>query len=179
MIDTTLAKRYAKALVEIGEEKKTLDKFLQDLADLAQLMETSKDFREVLMNPVFPREEKKKVADLILKKLGTDRMVTNFVHLLIDRKRIDQLPGIFTAFGDEVDEIRGITRGEVTSSKALGRDQVDQVTAVLSRISGKQVRLTTKVDPSLIGGLVAKVGDTVLDGTIRTQLNQLKESLKG
>lgn len=179
MIDTTLAKRYAKALVEIGEENKTLDKFLQDLADLAQLMETSRDFREVLINPVFPKEEKKKVADLILKKLGTDQMVTNFVNLLIDRKRIDQLPGIHTAFSNEVDEIRGITRGEVTSAKALKPDEVEQVTEVLSRISGKRVRLAAKVDPALIGGLVAKVGDMVLDGTIRTQLNQLKESLKG
>jgi len=179
VIETTLAKRYAKALVGIGEERDALDKYGRDLADLAQLMETSRDFREVLENPVFPREEKKRVAGLILDKLGTDVMVRNFVNLLIDRKRINQLLGIEKAFGSEVDEIRGITRGEVSSAIALDAGALDRITASLSKMTGKMVILTPTVDPSLIGGLVAKVGDTVLDGTIRTQLNQLKESLKG
>ena len=106
-------------------------------------------------------------------------MVINFVNVLIDRKRIDQLAGIETAFRGKVDEIRGITRGEVTSAEPLAKDELERVTDALSKISGKQVLVTTKVDPSLIGGLVARVGDMVFDGTIRTQLNQLKESLKG
>lgn len=179
MIDTTLAKRYAKALVEIGVEREALDKYGRDLADLARLMETSGDFREVLENPVFPREEKKRVAGVILDKLGIDPMTRNFVNLLIDRKRIDQLVGIEKAFRSEVDEIRGITRGEVSSATALDDGELNRITAALSKITGKTVILTPTVDPSLIGGLVAKVGDMVFDGTIRTQLNQLKESLKG
>jgi F-type H+-transporting ATPase subunit delta len=179
VIDTTLAKRYAKALVEIGVEREALDKYGRDLADLARLMETSGDFREVLENPVFPREEKKRVAGVILDKLGIDPMTRNFVNLLIDRKRIDQLVGIEKAFRSEVDEIRGITRGEVSSATALDDGELNRITAALSKITGKTVILTPTVDPSLIGGLVAKVGDMVFDGTIRTQLNQLKESLKG
>lgn len=179
MIDTTLAKRYAKALVEIGVEREALDKYGRDLADLARLMETSGDFREVLENHVFPREEKKRVAGVILDKLGIDPMTRNFVNLLIDRKRIDQLVGIEKAFRSEVDEIRGITRGEVSSATALDDGELNRITAALSKITGKTVILTPTVDPSLIGGLVAKVGDMVFDGTIRTQLNQLKESLKG
>ncbi len=179
MINTTLAKRYANALVEIGVEKNALDRYAKELATLAELMETSKDFRELLINPVFTKEDKKRIASTILNKLGTDLMVVNFIHLLIDRKRIDQLPGIEKAFRDKVDEIRGITRGEVTSAVKLAEKELGRVTGALSKISGKQVVLTAKVDPSLIGGLVAKVGDMVLDGTIRTQLNQLKESLRG
>ena len=179
MIDTTLAKRYAKALVKIGVERNALDKYGRDLADLAQLMGISKDFREVLENPVFPREEKKRVAGVIFDKLGADPMTRNFVNLLIDRKRIDQLVGIEKAFRYEVDEIRGITRGEVSSAIALDDGELNGITASLSKITGKMVILTPTVNPSLIGGLVAKVGDMVFDGTIRTQLNQLKESLKG
>jgi F-type H+-transporting ATPase subunit delta len=179
VIDTTLAKRYAKALVEIGVERDALDKYGSDLADLAQLMETSRDFREVLENPVFPREEKKRVAGVIFDKLGTDPMTRNFVNLLIDRKRIAQLVGIEKAFRSEVDEIRGITRGEVSSATALDNGELNRITAALSKMTGKMVILTPTVDPSLIGGLVAKVGDMVFDGTIRTQLTQLKESLKG
>ena len=179
MINTTLAKRYAKALVEIGQEKDALDKYGEDLAALCELVATSRDFREVLINPVFTKEDKKRIAGQVLEKIGTDPMVTNFINLLIDRKRIDQLVGIEKAFRERVDSIRGITRGEVTSAEPLAEDQLGRVTQALSLISGKQVLVTTTVDPSLIGGLVAKVGDMVFDGTIRTQLSQLKESLKG
>lgn len=179
MIDTTLAKRYAQALVEIGEERNTLDDYGRDLAALTELMETSKDFSEVLINPVFTKEDKKRIAGSILEKLETDRTVVNFINLLIDRKRIDQLPGIELAFRNAVDEIRGITRGAVTSAEPLDEAQLDRVTGALSEISGKKVVLTAGVDQSLIGGLVARVGDMVFDGTIRTQLSQLKESLKG
>lgn len=179
MIDTTLAKRYAKALVEIGQEKDALDKYGQDLATLSELVRTSRDFREVLINPVFTKEDKKRIAGEVLEKVETDQMVINFVNLLIDRKRIDQLDGIEKAFREEVDEIRGITRGEVSSAEPLDEAQLGRLTDALSQISGKQVLVTAKVDPTLIGGLTARVGDKLFDGTIRTQLSQLKESLKG
>jgi F-type H+-transporting ATPase subunit delta len=106
-------------------------------------------------------------------------MVKNFVNVLVDRERIDQLNGIEAAFRSRVDEIRGITRGEVISAQALEESDLTLVTEALSKMSGKKVLVTTKIDPFLIGGLVARVGDMVFDGTIRTQLNQLKESLKG
>jgi len=179
VIDTTLAKRYATALVEIAQEQNALDKYAADLNALSKLVEESRDFREVLINPVFTKEDKKKIAGPVLQKMGADPMVINFVYLLIDRKRIEQLTGIEKAFRAKVDEIRGITRGQVTSAEPLEQAELAQLTEKLANITGKQVIVTTKVDPSLIGGLVAKVGDMVFDGTIRTQLNQLKESLKG
>jgi F-type H+-transporting ATPase subunit delta len=179
VIDTTLAKRYAKALVEIGEEREALDAYGRDLTVLTEMVASSKDFREVLINPVFPKDDKKKITDSILEKLGTDPMVINFINLLIDRKRIDQLDGIEAAYRQRVDEIRGITRGEVASADPLDEAALDRVGKALSDISGKDVRLTARVDPSLIGGLVAKVGDKVFDGSIRSQLNELKESLRG
>jgi len=179
VIDTTLAKRYAQALVEIGEEQNALDGYGRDLTALTELVAESKDFREVLINPVFPKEDKKKIANSILEKLGTDRMVINFINLLIDRKRIDQLEGIEKAYHQRVDEIRGITRGEVASASPLDDAELDRIRQALSDISGKDVRLSARVDPSLIGGLVAKVGDKVFDGSIRSQLNELKESLRG
>ncbi len=179
MISSTLARRYAKALVEIGQERNALEKYGQDLTNLADLMEASKDFRGVLISPVFTKEDKKRISGEVLKKADTDPMVVNFVNLLIDRKRIDQLPGIDKAFREKVDEINGITRGQVTSAETLDEKEVARVTDALSRISGKKVLVTTSVDPGLIGGLFAKVGDMVFDGTIRTQLQQLKESLKG
>jgi F-type H+-transporting ATPase subunit delta len=179
VINTTLAKRYAKALVAIGTEQNALEKYGEDLADLISMVDASKDFRELLINPVFTKEDKKQIAGQILERMGTDRMVINFVNVLIDRKRIDQLAAIEEAYREQVDNIRGITRGEVTSAEAITEEELDRVTDALSKITGKQVLVTTKVDPYLIGGLVARVGDMVFDGTIRTQLNQLKESLRG
>ncbi len=179
MINTTLARRYAKALIHIGQEQNALDKYGEDLAALTEMVDASKEFRELLINPVFTKEDKKRIAGEILTKMGTDVMVKNFVNVLIDRKRIDQLSGIDKAFRQKVDEIKGITRGAVISADPLSEDELGRVTDALSKISGKQVLVTTEVDPNLIGGLLAKVGDMVFDGTIRTQLNQLKESLKG
>jgi F-type H+-transporting ATPase subunit delta len=179
VIDTALAKRYAKALVAIAQEQNALDKYAQELDALCNLVETSRDFRELLSNPVFTKEDKKSITGQILQKMSADAMVTNFVCLLIDRKRIDQLAGIAKAFREKVDEIRGITRGEVISAEPLAAQDLSRVTATLAEVTGKQVIVTSKVDPSLIGGLVARVGDMVFDGTVRTQLNQLKESLKG
>lgn len=179
MINTTLAKRYAKALVEIGQANNSLEKYGEDLANLSQLMATSRDFREVLINPVFTKEDKKKLAGLILQNAEADPMVINFLNVLIDRKRVDQLEGIEKAYRAKVDALQGITRGEVTSAEPIADKDLNKVVDALSRISGKKVIITTKVEPMLIGGLVAKVGDMVLDGTIRTQLNQLKTSLKG
>jgi len=179
VIDTTLAKRYAKALVAIGQEKDALDKYGQDLASLSEMVSASRDFHEVLVNPVFTKDDKKRIADQVLRKMECDQMVINFVNLLIDRKRIDQLDGIEKAFRAKVDDIRGITRGEVSSAEPLDEEQLGRLTDALSQISGKQVLVTAKVDPTLIGGLTARVGDKVFDGTIRTQLSQLKESLKG
>jgi F-type H+-transporting ATPase subunit delta len=179
VINTTLARRYAKALIQIGQEQDSLDKYGEDLAALTEMVDASKDFRELLINPVFTKDDKKRIAGEILTQMGTDVMVKNFVNVLIDRKRIDQLSGIDKAFRQKVDEIKGITRGEVISAEPLSEDELGRVTDALSNISGKQVLVTTEVDPNLIGGLLAKVGDMVFDGTIRTQLNQLKESLKG
>jgi F-type H+-transporting ATPase subunit delta len=179
VINTTLAKRYAKALVEIGQERNALEKYGDDLSSVTELMGDSKDFREVLINPVFTREDKKRIAGQIFEKLQTDPMVANFVNLLIDRKRIDQLAGIEKAYRGEVDDIRGITRGEVISAEPLSEEQLGRVTDALSQISGKKVLVATRVESSLMGGLTAKVGDKVFDGTIRTQLSQLKETLKG
>ncbi len=179
MIDTTLAKRYAKALVQIGQEKNALESYGSSLTALVELTETSKEFKEILINPVFTKDDKKLIASSLMEKMGTDPIVRNFVSLLIDRKRIDQLPGIVKAFQQLIDEISGIKRGTIVSAGPLNDDEIGQVTQALSQISGTKVLVTAEVDPSLIGGLVAKVGDQVFDGTIRTQLNQLKESLKG
>jgi len=174
VIDTTLSKRYATALVEIAQEQNALDKYAGDLDSLSKLVEESRDFREILMNPVFTSDDKKKIAGSVLKKMGADPMVINFVYLLIDRKRIDQLTGIEKAFRAKVDEIRGITRGQIISAEPLAAAELGRVTDILAKVTGKKVMVTTKVDPSLLGGLVARVGDMVFDGTIRTQLNQLK-----
>jgi F-type H+-transporting ATPase subunit delta len=179
VIDTTLSKRYAKALVEIGQENDALDTYTDSVTALCDLMETSKDFREVLINPVFTTEDKKKIAGQVMEKMNTAPMVSNFINMLIDRKRIEQLPGITEAMGEMLDEIRGITRAEVLSATELSQEQLNTVAETLSRISGKEAQVKAGVDPSLIGGIYAKVGDMVFDGTIRTQLNQLKETLKG
>ena len=97
MIDTTLARRYAKALVEIGQENNALDAYAESLTAMCDLMETSTDFREILINPVFTVDDKKTIAGQVLAKMKPDPIVSNFINLLIDRKRIDQLPGIAVA----------------------------------------------------------------------------------
>jgi F-type H+-transporting ATPase subunit delta len=177
--NTVLAKRYAKALFQVGKEENALDSFNTALAEMAAIYVQVPEVVDALTNPLYPLEVREKVMDHLLAKLQGSAMVGNFMKLLVQKRRADVLPVIAEVFQAMVDAERNMCRGTVTSAAPLSGALNSKIKATLEKITGKQVLLRTEIDPSIIGGIVAQVGDLVLDGSIKTQLTGLKESIKG
>jgi len=175
-----LAKRYAKAIFSLGKEQNKVDTYAQSLAAIAELYENPElEVADALTNPLYPIEARQKVMAKIAELVDADAIMTSFLNLLIEKKRIDVLPEIAREVQEMVDREENISHGSVTSAVKLNKTLLKKIQATLEKITGNKVIVETQVDPSIIGGIVAKVGDLVLDGSIRTQLNGLKESIKG
>lgn len=179
MRNVIVAKRYAKALFAVGKEENGLDDFSKALNSFASLFEAQPEVPDALTNPLYPLDVRVKVMADIAKAMKASEVLTRFLDLLVQKKRADVVPEIAVAFQEMVDEDRNVAHGAVTSATKLSKALQDKVQAALEKITGKQVVLSTEVDPSIIGGFVAKVGDLVMDGSIKSQLTSLKESIKG
>ena len=179
MKQTILARRYAKALFTVGKENGEFESYNDTLQGLAELYVTHTEVVDALTNPLYPLEFRQKVMVGIVKSSGVDKVMGNFLNLLVEKKRAEILPEIAEEFQIMVDMEKNISHGMVISAVELSDTLQASVKATLEKLTGKKVELSTSVDPSLIGGIIAKVGDLVLDGSIRTQLAGLKDSIKG
>lgn len=179
MKSMVLAKRYAKALFAVGKEDGAFEQYGQALNSMAELYGSMAEVADALTNPVYPVEVREKVMEHLVKSMGPAPVMANFFKLLVQKKRAGILPELAEEYQGLVDADKNLVRGTVVSATALTADLNAKVKATLEKITGKQVVLTTAIDPSIIGGMVAKVGDLVLDGSIKSQLAGLQESIKG
>lgn len=179
MINLTLSRRYAKALLAIGQEDQNFKTYGQEVADFAASLTEYPALLEALVNPAYPTAARRNVLEGVLAKSGYSQVVKNFLLLLQDKNRMRYLEEINQVYGLLVDELSGIMRASVSSATALGAGFEERVKATLEKLTGKTIILEVKEDSELIGGLVARVGDLVLDGSVKNQLTSLKESLKG
>jgi F-type H+-transporting ATPase subunit delta len=173
----SVARRYARALFEIGVDAGTYEVLGQELADLALLFQQSLELRQTLVNPVFKPSEKRAILEKILPRVTPNPVVQRFALLLLERGRISLLPALARAFRELSDAHAGRVRAVVTSAVPLGAGDLDRVRRSLELRTKKKVLIEVEVDPSLIGGLVARVGDLILDGSVRTQLDTLRDKL--
>jgi F-type H+-transporting ATPase subunit delta len=176
---TILAKRYAKAIFTIGQEQETFEEYNAVLQGLAELYKADPEFGDALTNPLYPMDVKEKVMAGIVASMDVDTVMGNFLNLLVQKQRAEILPEIAESYKVMVDEAKNISHGTVISAIELSDELKSNVQTVLEKLTGKQVELTTSVDPSILGGIIAKVGDLVLDGSIKNQLAGLKDSIKG
>ena len=177
MVAGSLARRYAKAIFDIGSARGDLNKLGQDIRSLAKAMRDSKELDTALTNPAIRRSDRRKVIDGLLKVIGVQTASRNLVYLLLDGERLGTLPGISRALDDMIEAKAGRVAAEVISAKPLDPSQLSQISSALETLSGKKVTVTTRQDPELLGGVVAKLGDTVYDGSLRTQLRTLRDEL--
>jgi F-type H+-transporting ATPase subunit delta len=177
MITGSLSRRYAKAVFGIGSEQGDLDKLGSDLRSLAKAMNESAELRSTLTSPALARTDRKKVIDGLLQAIGVVSTTRNLVYLLLDGERLSSVPAISRELDAMIEGKAGRVTAEVTSAKPLDPTQLSQITAALEKLSGKKVSVTKREDPELLGGVVAKVGDTVYDGSLRTQLRTLRDEL--
>ena len=177
MITGSIARRYAKALLEIGIQQQTYDALGKELDRAADTLRSSPELRNALENPVFSLEKRKLIMDELARRLALSKTVRNFIMLLLDKGRIASLPDIARAHRALVDEHAGRVRATVTSARPLDPLLETRLKTALEKSSGKTVIFEKREDPTIMGGLVTQLGDTVFDGSVRTQLQQLREEL--
>ncbi|HSZ81914.1 MAG TPA: ATP synthase F1 subunit delta [Polyangia bacterium] len=173
----SISRRYARALFSIGVDRGTFEQLGKELEDVAALWTGSAELRDALANPVFKASEKRAVLQSLLPRVAPTPDVQKFVLLLLERRRLVAVPHIARAYREMADEHTGRVRAHVTSAQPLGPAELERVRQSLARRTGKQVILEASVDAALIGGIVARVGDLVLDGSVRTQLGTLRDKL--
>jgi len=169
-----VARRYAAALMAASEEAKNLEKTAADLEYVGKVIDSSREFRLLLASPVVSVEKKQGVMkEIFAKKISA--MTFQFISLMVSKKRENILPELILQFGVLRDEKLGIATADVTSATDLSSAQEKAVQAQLEKYTGKQIRLRKMVDGNIKGGLVVRIGDTVLDASIKRQLEILHE----
>jgi F-type H+-transporting ATPase subunit delta len=177
MVTGSLARRYARAVVEIGTENGNLDKLGADLRALAAAMHDSNELVTVLTNPAIRRADRRRVLDGLLQRITAEPNTKNLVYLLLDGERLGSLEAISREVDAMIEARSGRLSAEVTSARPLDAGQLSEIITALEKLSGKKVAVTKREDPDLLGGVVAKLGDTVYDGSLRTQLRSLRDEL--
>ena len=174
-----LAQRYAHALFELAQDGGAVDVVSADLASLRHAMETSPDLRRLVRSPVFSAEDQAKALKAILEQMGANVLTTKFVLLLAQKRRLPALTQIIQAYEHRVATARGETEAEVTAARNLSDAELAELKSVLKSRLGKEPRLHAKIDPTLLGGLVVKVGSRMIDSSLRTKLDGLRQAMKG
>jgi F-type H+-transporting ATPase subunit delta len=178
VIGLRIARRYAKALLTIGKENDQAEAYKEELRGVVKLLEENKELEQAISNPLYDAEGRKKVLELVVERLGLSKVMSSFLFLCFDKGRIQYLMDIYTFYEKLTDELANIVRADLVSAVELPEESIARIRAALAKKTGKEVRMEVSIDPALIGGAVTKIGDLVLDGSVRTQLMSLKESLQ-
>ncbi len=173
------AARYAKALFALAREERRVSEIRGEVDGLSQLFSENDDLRDVVLTPLVPAEQRKAALRGIAQRVSLSQLVSDFFSYLIDQRRIIDYPVIVAEFGRLADESAGLLTAQVVTATPLDDRRRDRLRRALSERTGREVRLEASVDPSLVGGAIARVGDLVFDGTIRTQLGHLRANLLG
>ena len=176
MLSGSVARRYAKAVFEIGVQA-GLDKIGADIRTLANAMKTSSELEAALTSPAIQRSDRRKIIDGLLQTIGAVSTTRNLMYVLLDGERLASLPMISRELDKMIEAKAGRVSAEVVSAKPLEPAQLSELVAVLEKLSGKKVTVQKREDPELLGGVVAKVGDTIYDGSLRTQLRNMRDEL--
>lgn len=178
MRETAVSQRYARALLEAAESQKALDQVSRDVAGVIALIDASEDLKRLLENPmVHPKAKRDALTALFKGKVAP--LTLNFLLLLVDRRRERVAGEILRRFLTCLDEREGVVTAEVRSSQPLTEEQQNAMSSRLSSYLGQRVRLQMEVSPDIRAGFVARVGDMVFDGTVETQLRQLRDRMVG
>lgn len=175
----SVAGRYASALYELAAEKNAVGEIEKDLTNFETLMNDSTDLQQLLSSPVLSTDQQDKALSAILAKMGANEVTTNFFKLITKNRRLSVAGDVVRAFKGLAAKARGEVTAEVTSATALNDEQTAALKAVLKESVGKDVQLFAKVDPSLLGGLIVKIGSRMVDSSLRTKLATMKTSLAG
>lgn len=178
MTNKTAATRYARALLDVAvQEKSNLDEIEQELAAFVDLLAQHPTLEKVLLNPAVPVPRKRAAVVELTKAAKNSTTVAKLLTLLAERDRLVLMPDLLASYRDRLLDYRRVVRAEVTTATPLASDRAKAIEASLATMTGRTVILATKIDPAIIGGVVARIGSTVYDGSITRQLQKMKERL--
>ena len=177
MSNQGVARRYAKALFELGTEQNALDKLTQDVRAVGDTVAKNPELTLVLTNPTVGPAVRKAILNDVVNRLGVSPTVKSAVFLISDHGRAALLPRIADVLADLADERAGKVKAEVTSASPLSEAQYTRLTTALERLTGRKVSLVRKVDPAIIGGVITRIGDKMYDGSVRSRIEEIRQSL--
>ncbi len=178
MIEASIARRYARALLAVATEDDRVEKVGEELAAAAASLRASPELRDVLFNPRFGHAQRQRALDEIVPVLKLSPTVAKLLSLLSARRRLDALDALEREYRALADERAGRVRARVISALALSASELGEIAAALERATRRTVVLESATDASLLGGVVAQVGSVVYDGSLKTQLEQFRVRLK-
>ncbi|MCX7899722.1 MAG: F0F1 ATP synthase subunit delta [Methylocystis sp.] len=174
-----VAGRYASALYELANEKGAADQVAAALAGFQTLINDCSDLKRLVRSPVFTAEEQIKALDAVLSKAGISGLAANFIRLVASKRRLFAISDIIAAYQTLHDKAKGLVRADVTVAAPLKGDQESALRQALAGVTGgKSVSLNVRTDPSIIGGIVVKLGSRMVDASVRTKLNSIRTRMK-
>lgn len=177
MKDRKLATQYARALLACLPGVDSAEQADQFLSALRRAIDESEELRGLMLDPAFPRSARSAVLVALAERHGMPRQVVNFLRIVVDHGRTPALASIAQLFHEERERAAGILPAEIATAAPLSEELKHRAGLALERATGKRIRLSSRTDPSLIGGAVTKVGSVVYDGSLRTRLDRLRESM--
>jgi F-type H+-transporting ATPase subunit delta len=177
-LNEAVARRYASALADVALEQIKADQVKSDFSAFVEAFYTSSDLRNFLETPAVGPAQKHKVIAKLAEQMNLDPAVRNFIFLIVDHRRTELLREVQQSLAGEMNSRLGIAEAHVTSAQALSDDEKKQLTIALERRTGKKIEAQFREDKALLGGAVVRVGSTVYDGSVREQLNRLREQLE-
>jgi len=175
---SAVAERYARSLFELASDSKAIAKVESDLSSFEKMLASSPDLERLIKSPVFSADEQFKAIGAVADKAKISGLTGNFLRVVARNRRLFAIPGIIAAFRRIAAEARGQVSADVVSAHELNAAQQNELKSALKSIAGKDVSINVTIDPSLLGGLIVKMGSRQIDTSLQTKLNSLKLALK-
>jgi F-type H+-transporting ATPase subunit delta len=173
-----LSRRYAKALFNLGQQDGSYIKYGRDLNEFANCYKDNPDLGQAMSSPIFALDARKNILNRVLDKCGFSVMVKNFLNLLLDKKRLRSIESINEYYSRLTDEMSNISHAEIITARPLKKETLDKVVKKFEGLISKSIKPDVIEDPDIIGGIIVKIGDTYWDGSVRAQIEGLRESLR-
>lgn len=174
----TIARRYAEALADVAIARNQVEQIDGELQIFAEMMKSSRELHDTFASPIVSQSDKLKVLEALIARATTGKMTANLLRTMLSHYRLHHAAEVYEQFKREMNERRGLIIAEVTTATDVGATEQARLGRTLEQMTGKRVEFKFKTDPSLIGGVVTRIGSVVYDGSVRTQLQEIKERMK-
>ena len=177
MISSRAVRRYAKALLKVGLEEGKAEQYGEELSLFNNFLQAEEKLRLILINPAIHPKQRTSIVEEIAKRLGLSEVIINFLRILVEKNRIKALPDLLQIYRDLLDEAMGRARAVLYTPFDLSEERIKVITRSLEEKVEKKIIMRVEKDPTLIGGVVVKIGGMIYDGSIRTQLRRVRENM--